>query len=978
MSKIIAGLYEIEQQIGAGGGGVVYIGEHLRLNKKIVLKEDKRRLSTQTEALRREVDLLKGLSQTYIPQVYDFVQEDGSVYTVMDYIDGESLDKLLAKNQIPTQAQMIQWACQLLEALSYLHTRPPHGILHGDIKPANIMLRSNGDMCLIDFNIALALGEDGAVKVGFSRGYASPEHYGADYIAAQKAAGMSSTTKSSKSNVTADRTKIDDDRTEIDDDKTEVDEIQSDILQKKIKRQTDVSTGSTTGGKNSVKLDVRSDIYSLGATLYHLISGKKPAQKAQDVIPLGSDVCSPAVSIILQKAMAQSPADRYQTAEEMLEAFLQLHKTDERAVRHKRRMAASAAILSAMFLAGGACTFVGLKQMEHRQRALTLAEYSATALAQGEVTKAVNLAMQAIPTKKSILNAPVTAEAQKALTGALGVYDLADGFKDVDSIELTAQPFDITVSPQGSRFAVVYAYEAAVYEMETLEKIAALPTQQSALADAVFVDESRIIYAGEEGITAYDIDAGKKLWTGKIGTMIALSSDKNVVAAVNRSEEYAMVYQVSDGTVVKKCSFGGLHMDVPTNDIFADAKNNLFALNGDGTYLAVSFSSGAMNIYNLKDEDEDLLLYDESEFDRFQGGFYGKYFAYAAQNSKNARFGIIDTSKAEFVGGYNAINEMQLRTDDTGIYLANGNLLVKVDPIKMEEMELAYTNGTNITGFAAAGDYCIVATDDNAFAFYDSGANQASKVSCNVNCDFVILTDKNAVIANRDEPSIRVMQLEEHSDAQLFSYDARYAHDEARISRDQKTIMLFDYQHFRIYDVSGEIRSEVELPEPESIYDQQFRREDGGSWLEVIWYDGTVRCYSASDGTVISEEKKAAPSKDLYEEFFTKDYRIASSLHSAPKVYRLGTDTLVAALEEEAYLTYVTQMGEYIITEYIRADGTRYGILLDDRLQQLAYLPNLCDAYDNRLVFDYPSGDLRQCHLYSLEELLAIGETMKK
>lgn len=119
--------------------------------------------------------MLKGLSHIYIPQVYDFVQENGVVYTVMDFIDGESLDHVLKRGQALSQPQVIRWACQLLEALVYLHGRPPHGILHGDIKPANIMLRPNGDICLIDYNIALALGEDGAVRAGFSRGYASPE-----------------------------------------------------------------------------------------------------------------------------------------------------------------------------------------------------------------------------------------------------------------------------------------------------------------------------------------------------------------------------------------------------------------------------------------------------------------------------------------------------------------------------------------------------------------------------------------------------------------------------------------------------------------------------------------------------------------------------------------------------------------------------------------------------------------------------------
>ena len=164
MSQVIAGIYELHKQIGSGGGGIVYLGRHLRLEKEVVLKADKRRLSTRPEMLRREVDMLKGLSHMYIPQVYDFVQENGVVYTVMDFIGGESLDKMLERGEIPSQPQVIRWACQLLEALSYLHSRPPYGILHGDIKPANIMLRPSGDICLIDYNIALALGEDGAVK----------------------------------------------------------------------------------------------------------------------------------------------------------------------------------------------------------------------------------------------------------------------------------------------------------------------------------------------------------------------------------------------------------------------------------------------------------------------------------------------------------------------------------------------------------------------------------------------------------------------------------------------------------------------------------------------------------------------------------------------------------------------------------------------------------------------------------------------
>ena len=123
MPQVIAGIYELKEKIGAGGGGVVYLGEHIRLRKPIVLK---------------------ALSHTYIPQVYDFVPKDDTVYTVMDYIEGESLDKMIGRGQRPSQPDVIRWACQLLEALDYLHSQLPYGILHGDIKPANIMLRPNG------------------------------------------------------------------------------------------------------------------------------------------------------------------------------------------------------------------------------------------------------------------------------------------------------------------------------------------------------------------------------------------------------------------------------------------------------------------------------------------------------------------------------------------------------------------------------------------------------------------------------------------------------------------------------------------------------------------------------------------------------------------------------------------------------------------------------------------------------------------
>lgn len=986
MSQVVAGLYEIQYEIGSGGGGIVYLGRHQRLNKQVVLKADKRKLTTATEVLRREVDLLKGLSQTYIPQVYDFVQEDGVVYTIMDYIEGESLDKILARGQKLEQAQVIRWACQLLEALQYLHSQPPYGILHGDIKPANIMVRPNGDICLIDYNIALALGEDGAVKVGFSRGYASPEHYNADYLLQNKAAavGVLSGSDVKRRNVSEDETQTDNDETQTDEDETLTDDsgLQSEAQETLAESGSSIAksrimgkTGTGSGKKGGMLLDVRSDIYSLGATLYHLLSGTRPAQNAREVVPLDAKYCSPAVSLILQKAMSPYPEKRYQTAEEMLDAFRQLHRRDARVVRHKRRMTTVAVMLSLLFLTGGTAAFVGLKQLEQRQNALALAEYSANALAKGDISGAIELALQAIPEDGNIFNAPVTAEAQKALTDALGVYDLSDGYKLLGRTELPAAPFKIVASPEGKRFAVVYAYEMAVYEAETNERITALRIQESALSDVVFVDEDTLIYAGDGGITAYDLEHREILWSGETATMLSLSQDRKMVAAVDRTADHAVIYCAADGSVAAECSFGGKRLDVPVNDIFADARDSIFALNENGTMLAASFSDGGLRIFDLLSEDDDIIIYDESDYQHFEGGFSGGYFTYAANKSGDTFFGIVDLERVEYIGMMESQDDFHVQTDHENIYLSNANLLVRFDSETMEEVELAYTKDVNITGFSAGKEYCIVATDNNCYSFYDSGANLMAAEAASENCDFTVMLEDYAVVGNRNEPAFYLIGLENHEDATLLSYDAHYEHSEARISQDEKTVMLFDYRGFRIYDIAGDLLMETVLPDAEYIYDQQYRKREDEAYLEVIWYDGTVRCYSAEDGSLISEERKEAPDTDLYEEFYTDRYRVASSLHEAPKVYALESEELVAVLESESYLTYVTQAGDYLITEYISAEGERYGLILNEHFETLAYLPGLCDITEEYLVFDYKSGNLRHSRLYSLQELIDLGES---
>ena len=969
MSQIIAGVYEIHKQIGAGGGGIVYLGRHMRLEKSVVLKADKRKLSANTESLRREVDMLKNLSHSYIPQVYDFVQEDDSVYTVMDHIEGESFDKILAAGKKIQQADVVKWACQLLEALSYLHNQPPYGILHGDIKPANIMLRPDGNICLIDYNIALALGEEGAVKVGFSRGYASPEHYGADYIKVHRSAGVKRTTSIDRKKDIAD----DPDKTLLLNPAQKSDREENGSLAKdRINR----SFGNTkTEGRQEVTLDVRSDIYGLGATLYHILSGRRPAQDAREVVPLGEEVCSPAVSDIIRKSMAVQPDMRYQSAEEMLGAFLGLFTNDVRIVRHKRRIIASAVILGTLFLAGGAGTFVGQSQLRQQQKALALSEYSANALAEGDVTTAVSLALQAVPENSSPLNAPVTPQAQKALTDALGVYDLSDGFKPLDTFELPSAPFDVKIWPDGTYLAAVYAYEVVIYNLAEKQKTALLPVQESALSDIEFASESVIVYAGAQGVSAYDLTQAKVIWSADAATALALSGDGRKVAAIHKKNDYAVIYQTSNGDRVTECAFNGRHLSVPENDIFADANDSIFALNQDGSMLAVSFQDGGLTLFDTEDSGESLIVYESSDYLHFEGGFSGDYFAYGASKGGKSLFGIINVKDAVSIGGYDSSSPFLVQASRQGIYLANGNLLVSFDPETLTEKELAYTDYVNITGFSVGKDYVLVSTDDNCASFYDRGANLMSTESCAENCDFVALSDRYGVLANRNEPSLRVLELEDQEDALLLAYDAGYEHDEARISLDGQTAMLFNYRQFAIYDKAGRCVTETKLPDAERIYDQQFVRDTKDSFLEVTWYDGTVRCYSARDGEIVSERKEEAPARDLYEEFYTEQYKIVSHLHSPAEVYDRKTDKLITILEKDSYLTYVTQIEEYLITEYVSAARKRYGLLLNQNFQILAYLPGLCDiTEDQYLVFDYDSGNLRQCPLYSIEELVDMGE----
>ena len=944
MSEIIASTYELMEKIGFGGGGNVYLANHLRLNKKVVLKADKRKLNTRPELLRREVDVLKNLSHTYIPKVYDFFVENETVYTVMDYIDGTSLDKPLKNGQLFPQAQVIEWAKQLLQALDYLHSpihgELPKGYVHSDIKPANIMLTSLGTVCLIDFNIALALEEENVI--GCSAGYASPEHYGLDYSSGPDTAGTGINGKLAPN-------------------------VDATVLMNE--NGSAVSLSST----KRIVPDVRSDIYSLGATLYHLLSGVKPARSAVEVVPLSEKKFSTQIVEIISKAMQPTPDLRYQSAKEMLYDLEHLHENDPRYKRKRKAMKIVCACFGLLFAAGIFSSFTGLKRIQARESALKLTEYSRDSLARGKTDKAVEYALEALSQKGGIFSPAPSAKARLALTDALGVYNLSEGYKPYKTAELPSAPLFIALSPKGKTVACVCAGEVILTDTESAEIILRLEAENSALSEVRFLSENVIVYAAAGGIRAYDLENNTELWSGEEVTSISVSGGGEAIAAVYKDRNYAVIYNGRTGELAGKIDFEGKGQSIAINDTFADPDGNLFALSSDGKFLAVSFSDGSLKVFDTENDGNDLDIFGEnSGFTRFEGGFYGKYLAFSASNKESSAVAVIDCEKKEQTGGFRTDGLFSVKTDENGIYVNQDNLLVKLDPVSGNQTALAITK-ENLNEFTVNGDFSA-ASAKNKFMFFDKKGNEISSYNTDFTARFLLLREKTALVGFSDSPVIRILTFEDNADKTVVRYDCGYDYYEARISPDGTKLMLFSNGGFAVYGIDGTLICEKPLPDGNAIYDQQYKREGNESYLEVTYYDGSVLKYDGRNGTLISEDSVEPPEKDLYEQFYTDAFLIKSPLHGTPTAYDKKTGALVSELEEDAYLTYITEEQDCIIAQYISTDGRRFGVLMNEKCEKIAELPYLCDVYNGELYFDYPSGAVRKTEIYGFEELVSMAE----
>ena len=295
IGTVIDGKYEILREIGRGGMSVVYLAMDTHLNKQWAVKEIRKKGSGKNDeivvnSLLAEANMMKRLDHPALPRIVDIIDNGVTIYVVMDYIEGESLDKILLEYGVQPEEKVINWAMQIADALSYLHSQKPP-IIYRDMKPANVMLKPEGNIKIIDFGIAREYKEQNLADTTVlgTKGYAPPEQY----------------------------------------------------------------SGQT---------DPRSDIYALGMTMHHLLTGVDPRNgEPYASVRQWNPELSEGIEIIIDRCVQPASENRYQSCADLiydLEHPELITKGFKK--KQKRRLAAflTAAILSvAMLISGVACNF---------------------------------------------------------------------------------------------------------------------------------------------------------------------------------------------------------------------------------------------------------------------------------------------------------------------------------------------------------------------------------------------------------------------------------------------------------------------------------------------------------------------------------------------------------------------------------------------------------------------------------------------
>ncbi len=265
--RLLGGRYELDGIVGRGGMAEVFRARDIRLDRIVAVKtlrEDLARDQTFQARFRREAQSAASLNHPSIVAVYDtgedMIGHTPVPYIVMEYVDGRTLRDLLRDDRRLLPERALEITDGVLRALDYSHR---NGIVHRDIKPGNVMLTRAGDVKVMDFGIARAVSDAQATMTQTAQVIGT-----AQYLSPEQARGE--------------------------------------------------------------RVDARSDLYSTGCLLYELLLGRPPftgdspvaiayQHVRENPIPpsrLDPEIPQWADSIVL-KAMAKSPADRYQSAGEM-------------------------------------------------------------------------------------------------------------------------------------------------------------------------------------------------------------------------------------------------------------------------------------------------------------------------------------------------------------------------------------------------------------------------------------------------------------------------------------------------------------------------------------------------------------------------------------------------------------------------------------------------------------------------------------
>ncbi|MFO0917412.1 MAG: serine/threonine-protein kinase [Planctomycetaceae bacterium] len=260
------GRYELEKELGSGGMGAVYLAKDTQLKRLVALKvlpPDKAENSTLVKRFQAEAQAAAQLRHDNIVSIYDNGEADGHLYIAMEFVDGYDVQELIRKRgKIPVK-RSIEIIKQVAQALQHAAI---HKIIHRDIKPSNLLIRNDGVVKLVDLGLARSIDdtlESNITRAGTTVGTV-------DYMSPEQA-------------------------------------------------------------RNSRLADTRSDIYSLGCTWYHMLTGQPPYPvgsmtnklQAHASAPLANpirlnDAVPEALVAVMQRMMAKSPEDRYQTPSELL------------------------------------------------------------------------------------------------------------------------------------------------------------------------------------------------------------------------------------------------------------------------------------------------------------------------------------------------------------------------------------------------------------------------------------------------------------------------------------------------------------------------------------------------------------------------------------------------------------------------------------------------------------------------------------